>query len=168
MANTGNLNMTMLVTNFLPDPELLNTSGGIRTLDLGALSEIDWQGELTFTSDETGEARDIYTAGEAVTGKMDIHNGEGQGTILTPVKRAYGIGLGCLISADVDGLLLSGRCISMDSPSLGSMRIMPTCMAIGEAAGVCAAHAVRAGVSVRDVPAAEVVSDLLASGAILE
>lgn len=100
--------------------------------------------------------------------KVDIHNGEGQGTILTPVKRAYGIGLGCLISADVDGLLLSGRCISMDSPSLGSMRIMPTCMAIGEAAGVCAAHAVKAGVSVRDVPAADVTADLLASGAILE
>ena len=99
--------------------------------------------------------------------KVDIHNGEGQGTILTPVRKAYGIGLGCLISADVDGLLFSGRCISMDSPSLGSMRIMPTCMAIGEAAGVCAAHAIRAGISVREVPAAEVVSDLLAAGAIL-
>lgn len=100
--------------------------------------------------------------------KVDIHNGEGQGTILTQVKQPYGITLGCLISADVDGLLLSGRCISMDSPSLGSMRIMPTCMAIGEAAGVCAAKASKAGISVRDVAAAEVVNDLLAAGAILK
>jgi len=100
--------------------------------------------------------------------KVDIHNGEGQGTILKQVKQPYGISLGCLISADVDGLLLSGRCISMDSPSLGSMRIMPTCMAIGEAAGVCAVHAVRAARSVREVPAADVTADLLAAGAILK
>lgn len=100
--------------------------------------------------------------------KVDIHNGEGKGTILKQVKRPYGIPLGCLISADVDGLLLSGRCISMDSPALGSMRIMPTCMAIGEAAGVCAAHAIRDGVSVREVPANAVTADLLAAGAILK
>jgi hypothetical protein len=100
--------------------------------------------------------------------KVDIHNGEGKGTILKQVKQPYGIPLGCLISADVDGLLLSGRCISMDSPALGSMRIMPTCMAIGEAAGVCAAHAIRDGVSLREVPANVVTADLLAVGAILE
>lgn len=100
--------------------------------------------------------------------KVDIHNGEGQGTILTQVKQPYGITLGCLISADVDGLLLSGRCISMDSPSLGSMRIMPTCMAIGEAAGVCATKASQAGISVRKVNAGEVVADLLDAGAILK
>lgn len=100
--------------------------------------------------------------------KVDIHNGEGKGTVLKQVKQPYGIPLGCLISADVDGLLLSGRCISMDSPALGSMRIMPTCMAIGEAVGVCAAHAVQGKMSVRDVPAHTVTADLTAAGAILK
>ncbi len=99
--------------------------------------------------------------------KVDIHNGIGKGTILKEVKKPYGIGMGCLISRDIDGLLFSGRCISMDSQSLGSQRIMPTCMAVGQAAGILAAKASQGGISPRDVQAAEIREELLNGGAIL-
>lgn len=100
--------------------------------------------------------------------KIDIHNGQGQGTILRKVGEPYGIPLGALISADFDGLLFSGRCISMDHETLGSMRIMPTCMAVGEGAGITAALSVKKQISVRDVDVREVREILLAGGAILE
>ncbi len=99
--------------------------------------------------------------------KVDIHNGEGKGTILQEVKKPYGITMGCLISRDVDGLLFSGRCISMDSESLGSQRIMPTCMAVGEAAGILAAKAAQGGAAVKSVSAGDVRAELLRGGAIL-
>ena len=99
--------------------------------------------------------------------KVDIHNGEGKGTILKEVKKPYGIGMGCLISREIDGLLFSGRCISMDSESLGSQRIMPTCMAVGEAAGILAAKASQGSTSPRDVQAKDVQKELLSHGAIL-
>lgn len=100
--------------------------------------------------------------------KIDIHNGNGQGTILAEVVEPYGIPLGSIISADFDGLLFSGRCISMDHETLGSMRIMPTCMAIGQGAGTLAACAVRQKRSARDIPYNMVTSILLNDKAILK
>jgi hypothetical protein len=100
--------------------------------------------------------------------KVDIHSGSGEGTILREVKQAYGIPLGCLISADIEGLLISGRCISMDAEAMASVRVMPTCMAIGQAAGVCAAIAVKEGILPSQVNAEKVVRILKMDGAILE
>lgn len=99
--------------------------------------------------------------------KVDIHNGEGKGTILQEVKKPYGIGLGCLISREVEGLMFSGRCISMDSEALGSQRIMPTCMAVGEGAGVAAALSAKSNVEIKKVSAEDVCRTLRSNGAIL-
>jgi len=100
--------------------------------------------------------------------KIDIHSGKGAGTVLMKIPEPYGIPMSACISADIDGLLMSGRCISMDRETLGSMRIMPTCMAIGEAVGVLAAAAVKRGASVRDISACDVRRTLLENSAILE
>jgi hypothetical protein len=99
--------------------------------------------------------------------KVDIHSGVDDSTILTDLEGPYGIPLGCLISDDVDALLFSGRHISMDAPTLGSVRIMPTCMAIGQASGVCAALSVERGVLPSQIPAEDVVKLLKKDNAIL-
>lgn len=99
--------------------------------------------------------------------KVDIHSGTGEGTILTDLEQAYGIPLGCLISSDFENLMLNGRCISMDSPSLASVRVMPTCMAIGQGAGVCASLAVKGNCAPKDVAPRVVVETLLEDKAIL-
>ena len=99
--------------------------------------------------------------------KIDIHSGLDDSTMLTDLEGPYGIPLGCIISNEIDGLLFSGRHISMDALALGSVRVMPTCMAIGEAAGVCAALAVECGVLPSQVPYEEVVNQLKKDKAIL-
>lgn len=99
--------------------------------------------------------------------KVDIHNGTDHTTILTDLERPYGIPLGCLVSKDINNLMISGRCISMDSQALASVRVMPTCMAIGEAAGVCAALALENKVLPAQLPAELVVEQLKLNNAIL-
>ena len=54
----------------------------------------------------------------------------------------YEIPYRCLLPKDVEGLLVAGRCISSDRDANGSLRIMPTCMFTGTAAGTAAALAV--------------------------
>lgn len=64
---------------------------------------------------------------------------------------SHGIPYRCLIPKGVDNLLVAGRCISSDRAVQGSVRVMPTCLVTGEAAGVAAAMAADAGGLVRDV-----------------
>ncbi|NLN64879.1 MAG: FAD-dependent oxidoreductase [Clostridiaceae bacterium] len=98
---------------------------------------------------------------------IDIHDGNGAGTIIKRLEKAYGIPYGCLVSKDIRNLMFSGRCISMDAVVLSSARVMPTCMAIGEAAGVGASVAVNKDINAADVDSLEVAKILRDNGAIL-
>lgn len=99
--------------------------------------------------------------------KVDIHNGTNDTTILTDIEKPYGIPLGCLISKDIDNLLICGRCISMDAKVLATARVMPTCMAIGEGAGVCAGLAAQQKILPSEVSYKSVTEQLVRDGAIL-
>lgn len=57
----------------------------------------------------------------------------------------------CMLPKGKDGLLVAGRCVSYEAPVANCIRCMPQCMAMGEAAGVAAAMAVKAGVTPREV-----------------
>jgi hypothetical protein len=100
---------------------------------------------------------------------VDIHNPTGSGTLLKrlPPGEAYDIPLRCLVPQSVENLLVAGRCISGTHEAHSSYRVMPIVMATGQAAGVCAALAARAGRNPRDVDAAEVQIELLRQGASL-
>ena len=97
---------------------------------------------------------------------VDIHAGDGMSTIFTKIP-AYGIPYGITVSDEIEGLMFAGRCASMDAVAMSSARVMPICMAIGEAAGIGAALAVRKRISPRDVNVAEVRKILLDTNAIL-
>lgn len=97
---------------------------------------------------------------------VDIHAGDGLSTIFTKIP-AYGIPYGITVSDEIEGLMFAGRCASMDAVAMSSARVMPICMAIGEAAGVGAALAITQGISPREVDVAQVRKTLLDAGAIL-
>ena len=98
---------------------------------------------------------------------VDIHMGDGSGTIVKKIP-PYGLPYGITVSADIEGLMLAGRCAGMDAVVMSSARVMPICMAIGEGAGVGAALAVKYGISPKDVDVQEVRRILKASGVMLE
>ena len=124
-------------------------------------------GEYVLTADDVLTARrfdDVIARG---TYPIDIHSPSGRGTVLrtVPAGEAYDIPLRCLLPRDVDWIVTSGRCISGTHEAHSSYRVTPTAMATGQAAGVCAALAARAGRPPREVPAREVQAELLRQGA---
>ncbi|XHH09438.1 MAG: FAD-dependent oxidoreductase [Candidatus Bathyarchaeia archaeon] len=101
---------------------------------------------------------------------VDLHNPLGRGTFLKKIKAgsAYDIPLRCLVPLKVDNLLVAGRCISGTHIANASYRTMPICFATGQAAGVCAAMAIKNGLKPRNTPVSIVQQELLRQGAILE
>ena len=72
---------------------------------------------------------------ELVVGRFE-HYGAGE---------SHGIPYRCLTPKGLRNVVVSGRCISTDRPVQGSTRVMPACLVTGEAAGLAAALAARAG-----------------------
>jgi hypothetical protein len=58
---------------------------------------------------------------------------------------------GCLLPEKVENLLVAGRCISVDLMTHNSLRLIPPCLATGQAAGVAAALTVREEVTPREI-----------------
>lgn len=116
------------------------------------------------TGDYVITGKDILTARKfddviaRGTYPLDIHNPEGRGTVLKrlPPNEAYDIPLRCLIPKNTANLLVAGRCISGNHGAHASYRVMPICFATGQAAGACAALAVKQKRPPRKVSARDV------------
>jgi len=79
---------------------------------------------------------------------------------------SHGIPYRCLIPKRLANVLVAGRCISSDRPVQGAVRVMPFCLAMGEAAGCAAAMVVAGGLGdVRDVDVAALRDRLRSHGA---
>ncbi len=79
----------------------------------------------------------------------------------------YGIPYRCLLPQGLSNVLVAGRCISMDRPMHGSLRVMPGCMITGQAAGMAAALAVEGDTTTRGIAVPELQRRLHALGAYL-
>lgn len=80
---------------------------------------------------------------------------------------SYGIPYRILTPRGLDNLLVAGRCVSVDRPMLGSIRVMPACFITGQAAGMAAALAVESGVDTRTVDVTSLQHRLRSMGAYL-
>ena len=99
--------------------------------------------------------------------KIDIHKDCEGDTLFQTVEKPFGIPYGTLVSAEVHNLMFAGRCVSVDEDVIGSVRVMPCCMAMGQAAAVGAVQALEREIGVSDVDVAAVRAELLREGAIL-
>lgn len=70
---------------------------------------------------------------------IDIHQPDGNSLSCVSVTKAYPIPSRCLMSKDIDNLIMCGRCISATHEAIASARISATAMATGQAAGAIAA-----------------------------
>lgn len=61
--------------------------------------------------------------------------------------------------------MMAGKCLSATHEAIASTRVIPICMAQGQAAGTAAAIAVRRGQGVREVPVSLLQDLLVAQGA---
>lgn len=76
----------------------------------------------------------------------------------------YDIPYRSLLPQKIENLLVAGRCHSATRGAHASTRVTVTAMAMGEAAGVASAMAVKAGTTVQEIPGAKVREALAAKG----
>ena len=67
-----------------------------------------------------------------------------------------------------DVLVVAGRCLSADQLAHSAVRVMPSCIAMGQAAGTAAAMAVRNGQELRELDHSALRAQLIADGVMLE
>lgn len=74
----------------------------------------------------------------------------------------------CMLPKDVEGLIVTGRCISVTPEAMGGTRIMPVCMGLGQAAGTAAALAALKGILPTELDIQELQQQLKIAGAFLD
>lgn len=125
-------------------------------------------GEYTLDKDDVVEGRVPADSVFLCSNSIDLHAGgkDKSGTVYMTIRDGdwYGVPYRCLVPQRVEGLLVAGRCVSASSVAAAAIRVMPPCMAMGQAAGTAAALAVKSGATPRRVAADELVASLKADG----
>lgn len=100
---------------------------------------------------------------------IDLHPARGAGLAFEELgeDHAYAIPLRCLVPRGLDNALVAGRGISASHRAHAATRVMPTVMAIGQAAGLAAAMAARGNAAPAALDAAALQARLRANGAVL-
>lgn len=126
------------------------------------------QGDYTLTAEDFLEARSFEDDIARNAYYIDIHlaNAAGKMTIThLPKGKSHGVPFRVMLPQNVDNLIVAGRSVSSDRAVQGSLRVMPNCFAMGEAAGAAAAYANRCQGRFREVAVGELQQHLLDHGA---
>ncbi len=130
------------------------------------------RGEYTLTRDDLVGMREFEDTIGYGSFFIDIHNVSGPGmdskTLRPEPGFKYQIPYRILVPRDVEGLLVAGRCASATHEALGSLRVMPQCGVMGEAAGTAAALCLEAGVEPRAVDVGRLQAELKSRGVIID
>ena len=122
------------------------------------------QGDYMLTYDEVKSQARFEDAVGLSRCALDIHEPGGEGLVMTTVGKGYGIPYRTLLPKGVEGLLVAGRCISVDEIALGSTRNVPACALTGEAAGTAAALAAKGNTTPRQLKVEDVQAALAKRG----
>ena len=126
-------------------------------------------GEHVLTVEELKACTRFPDAIAAGNYDVDIHSPDGAGTNHYYFKEGeyYTIPYRSLLPKEADNLLVAGRCISSTHEAQASYRIMPIVTTLGEAAGVAASVACKAGVNVKEADVGRIQQVLRENGAFL-
>jgi len=121
-------------------------------------------GDYVLTADDVVAGRTFHDVVAMGGYHIDIHRPSGTWVESKNVE-AYGIPLRSLIARGVEGLMMAGKCLSATHEAVASTRVIPICMAQGQAAGTAAAIALRDKRSVREISIAVLQDTLREQGA---
>ncbi len=110
-------------------------------------------GEYVLTQEDLVSCRRFDDAVATGNYDIDIHNPAGTGTSHYYFKPGeyYTIPYRSFLPKEYDNLLVSGRCLSATHEAQASVRIMPICCCMGEAAGLAAFLAKANGGNVKNI-----------------
>ncbi len=124
---------------------------------IGVRSSRQIKGLYTLTVEDLVEYREFEDVIAHSAYPIDIHSPTGAGTEHAgmAVRDVYGIPYRCLVNDKVDNIITVGRSISASFEAQSSIRLTPSCGAIGHAGGVAAAIAAKDGIAAKDISIAE-------------
>ena len=128
------------------------------------------RGEYTLTTDDVLQGAVPEDSILLAANSIDVHGrfGPMSNEYLTVENgEYYGVPYHCLVPLGVENLLVAGRSVSATSEAAGAIRVMPPCMALGQAAGTAAAQALKEGESLRRIDTEKLRKTLKAQGAFL-
>ena len=120
-------------------------------------------GDSCLTQEDAVQARRFPDAVARGCHHVDIH-GSGTAQVRIPIRDglAYDIPYRCLLPRGLANVIAAGRCLSSDRGANGSARVMGTCLATGQAAGIAAALLLQKGAAdFRLLDTAEIIPGLL-------
>ena len=120
-----------------PD-EYASATGPFLAAEPGIRETYRWLGHYTLTADDLICARDFPDTVAHATWPMELRETT-RGPKLRFFSKPAPIPLRCLVSAEMAGVFFAGRCLSATHEALASLRVMGTCFATGQAAGIAAA-----------------------------
>lgn len=121
------------------------------------LTQEDFMNMASFPDDIARNAYFIDIHMARSSGAMHIHH--------LPPGKSHGVPYRCMLPIGLDNLWVAGRAASSDRVVQGSLRVMPNCFAMGQAAGLAAATAAAGDGCSRSVDVAELQRGLLRQGA---
>ncbi|MEO8411351.1 MAG: FAD-dependent oxidoreductase, partial [Propionivibrio sp.] len=124
-------------------------------------------GEYVMTQDDVLSCRHFDDAIAVASYPIDIHRPADDGCTLIWCGDCYDIPYRSLLPKGVRNLLVAGRSISATHEAMGAIRVMATCMAMGEAAGRAAKMSVQGNRSLADIDVEELRRQQLARGVYL-
>jgi len=141
-------------------------------------------GDYVFNANDVVDARKFDDAICRLAYPVDVHSGKGDGYTKNeensddeqelearsgnaPAGDWYEIPYRCLLPVGLENVLVAGRCVSSTQAGHGAIRIMPACMAMGQAAGTAAALSLDEGVCVRNVNVSRLLEKLRDQGALV-
>lgn len=125
-------------------------------------------GKHILTADELKDCTVFEDSVAAGNYDIDIHDPAGGGTkhYYFLEGKYYTIPYRSLLpKAGAENLLIAGRCISATHEAQASIRIMPICCCLGEAAGEAAALALETGVTAENISVSDLQERLKSNGA---
>jgi len=101
---------------------------------------------------------------------IDIHSPDGKDVAITEFEEGsyYHIPYRSLVPKKIDNLLVGGRIISTTHEAFASTRVSPTCMAIGQAAGIASALCCLNGCFPRQMDISKLKRKLVESGQLID
>lgn len=124
-------------------------------------------GEYVMTQEDVLACRHFDDAIAVASYPIDIHRPADDGCTLIWCGDCYDIPYRSLIPTKVNNLIVAGRAISTTHEAMGAIRVMATCMAMGEAAGRAAKISVRGNRAPADIDVRELRRQLIEKGAYL-
>jgi hypothetical protein len=123
---------------------------------------------LEHTADQIGVRETRRIVGGCSPSLREALSGNCADVVAKPYsRRRMRIPYGALVPAEVDGLLVAGRCMSAEQDAMVQLRLIPVCLATGQAAGTAAALAVAGNAAPRAVDIGALQSALADQGVVL-